>query len=250
MKKGKTKRIYLDYAATSPVDRRVVKAMLPYFSKIYGNASSLHQSGRQAKSAIYRARKTIAEILNCQPEEVFFTGSGTESDNLAIFGIAQANKDFGRHIITSNIEFHAVLRPCEKLAKEGFQVTFLDVDQDGILPLDSLRRAISDQTILISIMYANNEIGTIQPIEKIGQIIKEFRGQRQKRGLSVPIYFHTDACQAAGYLNLDVQKLGVDLLTLNGSKIYGPKGIGLLFVRAGTKIEPLILGGGQEGGLR
>ena len=247
---AKNKKIYLDYAATTPVDPRVLRVMLPYFDKIYGNAGSLHSFGREAKAAIYKARKKIAEILNCRPEEIYFCGSGTESDNLAIFGVARANKNFGNHIITSSIEHPAVLESCHKLEKEGFQVTFLEVDQEGIVRLDSLKKAISDQTILVSVMYANNEIGTLQPIEEISQIIKEVKREREKRGVKVPIYFHTDACQAAGYLNLDVQKLGVDLLTLNGSKIYGPKGTGALFVRAGTKIEPLIFGGGQEGSLR
>jgi cysteine desulfurase len=228
----------------------VIKAMLPYFSQVYGNAGSLHQPGRKALMAISRARKTIAQILNCKSEEIIFTGSGTESDNLAIFGAARANKNFGNHIITSNIEHHAVLYPCEQLEKEGFKVTFSKVDKDGLLSLDSFKKAINDNTILVSVMYANNEIGTIQPIEKIGAIIKDVREERKKRGLKVPIFFHTDACQAAGYLNLDVQKLGVDLLTLNGSKIYGPKGTGILYIKAGTRIEPIIFGGGQEWGKR
>lgn len=244
------RKIYLDYAATTPTDPRVVKTMLPYFDKIYGNAGALHYLGREAKAAMYKARKTIAKILNCQPEEIFFTGSGTESDNLAILGVVRANKNLGNQIIASNIEHPAVLNPCQELEKEGFKVTFLEVDKEGVLIPDSLKRAISDQTILVSIMYANNEIGTIQPIKEIGRIIKEVRESRQKRGLNVPIYFHSDACQAAGYLSMNVQELGVDLLTLNGSKIYGPKGTGALFVRAGTKIAPIILGGGQEGGLR
>lgn len=242
--------VYLDHAATTYADSRVVKAMMPYFDKVYGNAGSLHQPGRAAKSAIFKARKTIADILNCRPEEIIFTGSGTESDNLAVFGTARANKTLGNHIITSNIEHHAVLYSCEQLEKEGFLVTFLKVGREGLLPLDSLKKEISDETILVSIMYANNEIGTVQPIKEVGEIIKEVRAERKKKGLNVPIYFHTDACQAAGYLDLDVQKMGVDLLTLNGSKIYGPKGAGVLFVRAGTKISPLIFGGGQEGGLR
>ena len=245
-----TRKIYLDYAATTPVDPRVVKTMLPYFSQVYGNAGSLYQPGREAKAAIFKARETIAKILNCQPEEIFFTGSGTESDNLAIFGIVKANKTLGNHVIASNIEHPAVLVSCQQLAKEGFQVTFLEVDRDGILPLDVFKKEIREQTILISVMYANNEIGTIQPIEEMGRIIKEVREERKKKGSQVPIYFHTDACQAAGCFNLDVQKLGIDLLTLNGSKIYGPKGVGALYVKAGTKITPVIFGGGQEGGLR
>lgn len=245
-----TKKIYLDYAATTYTDPRVLKAMFPYFGKVFGNAGSLHQAGREAKAAIFKARKTVAEILNCRPEEIVFTGSGTESDNLAIFGVARAQKKLGNHIITSNIEHHAVLHPCQELEKEGFRVTFLEVDLEGLLSLDSLKKSISDDTILVSIIYANNEIGTIQPMAEIGEIIKEIRAKRKKKGLNTPIYFHSDACQAAGYLDLDVQKLGVDLLTLNGSKIYGPKGVGALFVRAGTKIDPLIFGGGHEMGLR
>jgi len=243
-------KVYLDHAATTPTDPRVAKTMLPYLSKVYGNAGSLHQSGRKALSTIFQARKIIARILNCKPEEIIFTGSGTESDNLAILGAARANKNFGNHIITSNIEHHAVLYPCEQLEKEGFKVTFSKVDKDGLLLLDSFKEAINDQTILVSVMYANNEIGTIQPIEKIGAIIKGVRVEREKRGIKTPILFHTDACQAAGYLDLDVQKLGVDFLTLNGSKIYGPKGTGVLYIRIGVKIEPIIFGGGQESGKR
>jgi cysteine desulfurase len=243
-------KIYLDNAATTPTDPRVVKAMELYFNKIYGNPGSLHQAGREASKVIFQARKTISQIINCKPEEVIFTGSGTESDNLAVLGSARANKKFGRHIITSNIEHHAVLYPFEQLEKEGFKVTFSKVDKDGILILDSFKESIKDDTIFVSIMYANNEIGTIQPIVEIGKIIKEVRADRIKRGVITPIIFHTDACQAAGYLDLDVQKLGVDLLTLNGSKIYGPKGTGVLFIRAGVKIEPMVYGGGQEGGRR
>jgi cysteine desulfurase len=243
-------KIYLDNAATTPTDPRVVKAMGPYFSKIYGNAGSLHQSGRESKTAILQARKSIAQILNCKPEEIVFTGSGTESDNLAILGTARANEKFGTSIITSNIEHHAVLYPCEQLETEGFKVHFSKVDNDGILILEDFKRAITDETILVSIMYANNEIGTIQPIEEIGKIIKEIKNDRIRKNINTPIYFHTDACQAAGYLDLDVQKLGVDLLTLNGSKIYGPKGTGVLYIKAGTKIDPIVFGGGQENGKR
>ena len=242
--------IYLDHAATTPMDPRVARAMEPYFSKVSGNAGSLHKAGREAKSAISGARKKVAQILNCKPEEIIFTGSGTESDNLAVLGIARANKNFGDHIITSNIEHHAVLFSCEQLEKEGFKVNFLAVGREGLLDMDYFKKTIGDKTVLVSIMYANNEIGTIQPIEEIGKIIKEVRLERLKRGINTPIFFHTDACQAAGYLDLDVQKLGVDLLTLNGSKIYGPKGIGVLYVRTGVKINPVIFGGGQESGKR
>ncbi len=259
------KYIYLDNAATTPTDPRVLKAMEPYFNKIYGNATSLHQAGRESSVVIKKAREEIAKVLNAKAEEIVFTGSGTESDNLAILGVARAlrqaqGKPNPYNIITSNIEHHAVLYSCEQLEKEGFsaqggpasgwKVTFSKVDKDGILVLDSLKKEIKDETILVSIMYANNEIGTVQPIEKIGAIIKEIRADRLKRGVNTPIIFHTDACQAAGYLDLDVQKLGVDLLTLNGSKIYGPKGTGVLYVKLGTKLEPIIYGGGQEKGMR
>ena len=233
------KRIYLDYAATTPVDARVTKTISDYSAKVFGNAGSLHGAGREAKEALLEARKTTAKILNCQPGEIIFTGSGTESDNLAILGVTRAFKN--GHVITSKIEHHAVLNPCLQLEKEGFKVTFAKVDKNGILDLDSFRKTITDETIFVSVMYVNNEIGTIQPIKEISKIIKE---------INPNIIFHTDACQAAGYLDLDVQKLGVDLLTINGSKIYGPKGIGALYIRAGVKIEPLVYGGGQEKGLR
>ena len=244
------KIIYLDYAATTPTDERVIKIASPYLDKIYGNAGSLHKAGREAKSAIFNARKLVAEILNCRSEEIIFTGSGTESDDLAILGTARANKNFGKHIITSNIEHHAVLYTCEQLEKEGFKLTFSEVDKNGLLILDSFKESITDETILVSVMYANNEIGVIQPIKEIGEIVKNVKADREKRGLNIPIFFHTDACQAAGYLDLDVQKLGVDMLTLNGSKIYGPKGTGVLYVKTGTKIDPIIFGGGQEWGKR
>ncbi len=252
-------KIYLDNAATTPTDSRVLKAMEPYFNKVYGNPGSLHGSGRESKTAILQARKSIAKILNCKPEEIIFTGSGTESDNLAILGVARAfltslaKSNFyssGECIVTSAIEHHAVLYTCEQLEKEGFDLVYSKVDKDGVLILDDFKKAITDSTILVSIMYANNEIGTIQPIKEIGEIIKEIKADRIKRNIDAPIYFHTDACQAAGYLDLDVQKLGVDLLTLNGSKIYGPKGMGVLYVRTGTKLKPIVFGGGQEKGLR
>lgn len=244
------KSIYLDYAATTPVDKRVAKIMQNFLNKVYGNPGSLHKAGREAKMAIFKAKKTIAQILNCKSEEIIFTGSGTESDNLAIFGVARANKNFGNHVITSTIEHHAVLRPFEQLEKEGFKTSFLRVDEFGLLDPDFVKKEVTDSTILVSVMYANNEIGTIQPIEKIAEIINSIREDRIKRNIKTPILFHTDACQAAGYLYLDVKKLGVDMLTINGSKIYGPKGVGLLYIKAGTKIEPMIFGGGQENGNR
>ena len=240
-------KVYLDYAATTYMDKRVLQAMRPYFEKIYGNPSSIHKEGRKAKYALYQARKKVAQILGCQLAEIIFTGSGTESCNLAIFGMAENFSEKGGHIITSKIEHHAILRPCEKLEKQGFEVTYLPVGREGIVNISDLEKAIRPETFLVSIMYANNEIGTIQPIVEIGELIKKLNISRSK---SYKIYFHTDACQAAGFLDLNINKLGVDLLSLNGSKIYGPKGIGMSFIRQGTPIRPIILGGGQEEGLR
>ena len=237
--------IYLDYAATTPVDFQVQKEMEKYLGQNYGNPSSLHFMGRSAKQAVDGSRSKIAKILNCAPDEIIFTAGGTESDNLAILGIARAYKKFGNHIIVSKIEHHAVLEPCKILEKEGFEITYLNVDKEGIIDLSQLKSALRPETILVSIMYANNEIGTIQPIAEISKLISEFRNENSK----FPI-FHTDACQAAGFLDLNVKKLGVDLLTLNGSKIYGPKQIGILYRKSGIKIEPIIYGGGQEFGLR
>ena len=240
-------KVYLDYAATTYMDKRVLQAMRPYFEKIYGNPSSIHKEGRKAKYALYQARKKVAQILGCQLAEIIFTGSGTESCNLAIFGMAENFSEKGGHIITSKIEHHAILRPCEKLEKQGFEVTYLPVGREGIVNISDLEKAIRPETFLVSIMYANNEIGTIQPIVEIGELIKKLNISRSK---SYKIYFHTDACQAAGFLDLNINKLGVDLLSLNGSKNYGPKGIGMSFIRQGTPIRPIILGGGQEEGLR
>ena len=211
-----------------------------YYSQIFGNPSSFNDIGLDAKTALDSARQKVANILNAEPKEIIFTGGGTESINLAIKGVARALKEKGKHIITSKIEHHAVLETCGYLEKkEGFEITYLDVDRYGVVKLEDLKKAIRKDTILISIMYANNEIGTIQPIEEIGKIAKENE-----------IYFHTDACQVGCYLILDVKKLNVDLMTLNGSKIYGPKGVGVLYIRKGTEIEPIIHGGGQEFGLR
>lgn len=244
------KTYYFDYAATTPLDSRVLRAMSPYFSKDFGNPSNLYELGRRAERAIEAARGRMAKVLNCRSNEIIFTGSGTESDNLAILGVVEACKNFGNHIIASNIEHHAVLRPCQRLERKGFRVTLAEVDKKGIVPLDSIKKAICDKTILVSVMYASNEIGTIQPIKEIGEIIGRTRIRREGRGIKTPIFFHADACQAAGYLDLDVKRLGVDLLTFNGSKIYGPKGVGALIVKTGTKIIPVIFGGGQERGLR
>ncbi|MDD4900695.1 MAG: cysteine desulfurase family protein [Patescibacteria group bacterium] len=244
------KRIYLDHAATTAVRPEVLKAMLPYFSRISGNPSALHTDGRGAKAALDAARQTVGKIINADPEEIIFTGSGTESDNLAILGVAGFYKATGRHLITSNIEHHAVLYPMEHLAKRsGFKITTVAVEKNGLVDAKKILAGMTPETILISVMYANNEIGTIQPIKQIVRLIKQWKVEHG-RGPAEPPFFHTDACQAAGYLDLDVKRLGVDLMTLNGGKIYGPKGVGALFVRRGIGLEPLVFGGGQENGLR
>lgn len=218
----------------------VVEAMKPYFENIFGNPSSFHSIGLEAKSALNKARETVAKCLNCEPSEIIFTGSGTESCNMAIKGTAFANKNKGKHIITQTTEHHAVLHSVEWLERaQGYDITYLDVDKDGLVSSSELENAIRKDTVLITIMYANNEIGTIQPIKELAQIAKKHN-----------VLFHTDACQAGGLLNVDVKYLGVDLMTLNGSKIYGMKGTGLLYKRKGVKIEPWIHGGGHEFGLR
>ncbi|MCX6785377.1 MAG: cysteine desulfurase family protein [Candidatus Komeilibacteria bacterium] len=233
--------IYLDYAATTPLDPRVVRAMSPYWTEKFGNPSSLYEKGREAKAALDQVRAEVAQIFGCLPAEIIFEGSGTESDNHAIIGVALANRSRGNHIITSAIEHHAVLHACEFLETQGFEVTYLPVDKYGLVKLDILKESVRPETILVSIMFANNEIGTVQPIQEINEIIK----QKNKTAL-----FHTDACQAAGAFKLKVNELGVDLLTINGSKIYGPKGTGILYVKKGTAVNPIIHGGGQEAGKR
>jgi cysteine desulfurase len=233
------KKVYMDYAATTPVDPRVLKAMKPYFLKYYGNSMALHSCGIKAKEALEESREKIASLINANPKEVIFTGSATESDNMALKGIAFANKKKGKHIIVSSIEHHAVLGPANWLEKQGFEVTYLPVDKYGIVDLNKLETAIRKDTILVSIMHANNEIGTIEPIEEIGKMCRE-------KG----VYFHTDATQSFGKVPIDVKKMNVDLLTANAHKVYGPKGTGMLFVREGTEIEPLLHGGGHEFGLR
>jgi len=238
------KQIYLDYAATTYIDPIVLQKMKPYLTTAYGNASSLYSLGREAKTAINVAKENVAEILETLPQEIILTGSGTESANLAIFGIAKAYQDKGNHVIVSKIEHKAVLESAKRLEKEGFRVTYLDINSRGIVNLNEFKKALNKKTILVSIMYANNEIGTIQPISEIAEIITKFK----KENL-LPA-FHSDACQAAGALSLKVKDLGVDLLTLNGSKIYGPKGSGCLYKNQDFKIEPLIVGGSQEMGLR
>ncbi|NCO15207.1 cysteine desulfurase NifS [Candidatus Wolfebacteria bacterium CG18_big_fil_WC_8_21_14_2_50_39_7] len=238
------KKIYLDYAATTYIDPRVLQKMRPYLTNAYGNASSLYLLGREAKNAIEKAREDVARILGASSQEIIFTGSGTESANMAIYGIAKAYCNQGNHIVVSKIEHKAVLESAKRLEKEGFKITYLNVDSQGIVKLNELKKALNRKTILVSIMYANNEIGAIQPIKEISKIIKKFRRENL-----LPA-FHSDACQAAGASSLRVDELGVDLLTLNGSKIYGPKGIGCLYVSKDYKIKPLIVGGSQEMGLR
>ncbi len=240
------KLIYLDHAATTYVRPEVVEAMQPYWSEKYGNPSSLYSKGREAKAAIESARKKVAKIFNCSPAEIIFEGSGTESDNHALIGTALANKSRGNHIITSAIEHHAVLHACEFLETQGFEVTYIPVDKEGIVKLDELEKSIRPETILVSIMFANNEIGTVQPIQEITKTLNH----ENTKTLNHKIIFHTDACQAAGFYELDVEELGVDLMTINGSKIYGPKGVGVLYVREGTSINSYIHGGGQENGRR
>jgi cysteine desulfurase len=234
------KPIYMDHAATTAVDPTVVEAMLPCFATTYGNASSIHTFGQEAHRAIERARQTVAEILGASPEEIIFTGCGTESDNLAIRGVAFAGRRKGNHIITSSIEHHAVERTCQQLHTEfGFEVTYLPVDKYGGIDPDDVGRAITDKTILISIMYANNEVGTIQPIAEIGKI-----------ACAKGVPFHSDAVQAAGTLDLDVNRLNVDLLALSAHKFYGPKGVGVLYQRRSTPLLPMQTGGGHERGRR
>lgn len=235
----KFRKVYLDHAATTPVDPRVKEHIQPYFTDIFGNPSSIYAEAQKAKKALDDSRMIVSEIFGCGPDEIIFTSGGTESDNMAILGTARANKSKGNHIITSKIEHHAVLNTCRQLEREGFDVTYVNVDKNGIVYPDEVKKAVTENTILISIMYANNEIGTIQPIAKIGRMCK-------KRGIP----FHTDACQATGYLPLNVDKLHLDLMTINGSKMYGPKGAGVLYIREGTEIQPIIYGGGQEKGLR
>jgi cysteine desulfurase len=234
------KRIYLDHSATTPVDPQVLEAMKPFFREAYGNASSIHAFGREARVALEESRETVAHFLNAEVREIFFTSGGTESDNLAIKGVAFASKEKGKnHIITSKAEHHAVLRTCEFLQKLGLEVTYLSVDRYGRVDPEDVRRSITDRTCLISIMHANNEVATLNPIEDIAQIAEEY---------DVP--FHSDTVQSFGKIPLDVKKIAVDLLVISGHKIYGPKGIGALYLRKGTPIENLLHGGGQERGRR
>ena len=233
------KKVYLDYAATTPADPEVISAMEPYFFEKFGNASSLHAYGQEAKKALEDSRQIAAEFIGAAPEEIVFTSGGTESDNFALLGVAYALEKKGNHIITSAIEHHAIIEPAKLLEKRGFKVTYLAVDKDGMVSCEDLKKAITDKTILISIMQANNEIGTLQPIARLAHIAKE-------KG----IYFHTDAVQTFGHIPINVNELNIDLLSLSAHKFYGPKGVGALYIRKGTRIETFMRGGDQERGRR
>jgi cysteine desulfurase len=232
-------RIYFDHSATTPVDKEVAKVTLEYMTEKFGNPSSVHFFGRETRKAVEEARSNVAALLGANANEIFFTSGGTESDNLALKGIAFANRKKGNHIITTAIEHHAVLHACEYLEKQGFEITYLPVDENAMVRVEDVKNAITDKTILISVMFANNEVGTIQPIKEIGQLAKENK-----------IYFHTDAVQAVGNYPIDVNEYNIDLLSLSGHKLYGPKGIGAIYIRKGVKIESLQQGGSQERKLR
>jgi len=272
----KSKLVYFDNASTTPIDERVFKAMLPYFKKEYGNPSNLYEMGRNAKRAIQEATEKIAKVLHCRPDEFIFTGSATEADNLAIAGVARANKEFGNKIIVSSVEHKGILAVCENLKKEGFEIVKLPVGKDGIVDLEYLKKELDDKTILVSVTMADSETGTLQPIFEIAKIISNFKNRqisnsKFSRFLNTKIedprfckaksgqipngkmakpFFHTDASQAASYLNADVQKLGVDIMTLSAHKMHGPKGSAGLYVKSGVKVNPIIFGGGQQGKLR
>ncbi len=233
------RRIYLDYAATTPTHPEVVKAMLPYFTETFGNPSSIYSCGQQAKGAVEESRTKIANLIGARDEEIVFTSGGTEADNFAIKGVAFTKGAKGNHIITSPIEHHAVLEPCKFLERRGFSITCLPVDEYGLVDPDDVKKAITDKTILISVMHANNEIGSIEPIAEIAKIARE-----------AGIYFHTDAVQTAGHIPVNIDELGVDLLSISAHKLYGPKGVGALYIRKGTKLVSFIHGGEQERGQR
>lgn len=229
------KQIYLDYAATTPTDPEVVKTMLPYFTQVFGNPSSIYSCGQEAKGAIEEARAKVAALVGARDEEIVFTSGGSESDNFAIKGVAFANESKGNQIVTSSIEHHAVLETCKFMERRGFRIVYLPVDKHGQVNPDDVKTAITDRTILISVMHANNEVGTIEPIAEIGKIAKE-----------AGVYFHTDAVQTVGHIPVDVNSLGVDLLSISAHKLYGPKGVGALYIRKGTKLLPFMHGGEQE----
>ncbi|MDQ3130339.1 MAG: cysteine desulfurase NifS [Acidobacteriota bacterium] len=234
------RRIYLDNSATTPIDPEVVEAMLPFLTGKFGNASSIHYFGQEARAAVDKARHQVAVLINARPAEIVFTSGGTESNNLAIRGLVEANEKYGKHIITSQIEHSAVKSVCEDLEKRGYEVTYLPVYENGIVQIDDLKKAVRPDTILISIMTANNEIGTIQPVEEIGKFVRALREDGRK------IWFHTDAVQAVGKIPVDVEEIGCDLLSLSGHKINAPKGIGALYVRRGVRLHAQNIGGRQE----
>lgn len=233
------RKVYLDNAATTALSPRVLEAMLPYFTQYYGNPSSVHAFGREAKQGLDKARDQVAKALHCDPSEVIFTGCGTESDNTVLLGVAQRYGNKGKHIITTNVEHHAILHTCEYLEKQGYEVTYLPVDQDGLVTAEQVAAAIRPDTILVSIMFANNEVGTIMPIQEIGAVCKE-------KG----VLFHTDAVQAVGHIPVDVQTMHIDMLSLSAHKFHGPKGVGALYCRKGIRLPSYIMGGAQEKGRR
>ena len=236
-----TKEIYLDNAATTPIRDEVLNEMIPYFTHNYGNPSSLYEIAQVARNAVDMSREQIAKILNCKPSEIVFTSGGTESDNMAIIGVGRALSDKGNHLITTEIEHHAVIHSMEAMENQGFNVDYVGVDRQGIINLDELSSKINSETILVSIMFVNNEIGTIQNLQEISNLVND-----KARGLDKKIFLHTDAVQAAGKLDLDVEALGVDIMSLSAHKFGGPKGVGCLYVKKGTPISPIIFGGGQE----
>jgi len=234
------RRVYLDNSATTPIDREVVDAMLPFLTEKFGNASSIHFFGQEARAAVDRARHQVAEIINARPAEIVFTSGGTEANNLAIRGLVEANEKYGKHIITSAIEHSAVKEVCQDLENRGYEVTYLPVYEDGIVKIEDVANAVREDTILISVMMANNEIGTIQPVEEIGKLVRKLRENSGK------IWFHTDAVQAVGKIKVDVEEIGCDLLSVSAHKIYAPKGVGALYVRRGVRLHKQNIGGHQE----
>ncbi|MBK5489652.1 cysteine desulfurase [Bacillus sp. TH17] len=228
-------RIYLDHAATSPTHPEVVEKMIPYMTETFGNPSSIHFYGRQTRHAVDEARRVCARSIHASPNEIIFTSGGTEADNLALIGVARANRHKGNHVITTQIEHHAILHTCELLEREGFEVTYLPVDETGRVQVSDIQKALTEETILVSIMFGNNEVGTIQPIVEIGKLLKEHQA-----------YFHTDAVQAYGLIEIDVKEFGIDLLSISAHKINGPKGVGFLYAGVNVKFEPLLIGGEQE----
>lgn len=238
------RKVYLDNSATTQVAPEVLEEMLPYFCEIYGNASSFHDFGKESKTALEQARAKTAELLNADAGEIIFTGSGTEADNMAIFGILEAYGKKG-HIITCKTEHHAVLYSCRHLEKNGYEVTYLDVDGDAVASAQDLKKAVRDDTLLVTVMHANNEVGSVQPIAEMAAVLKDINRERKDK-----IYFHTDAVQTAGKIKIGVRELGVDLLSIAAHKFYGPKGIGALYVKKGTNILPVMYGGHHENGLR